>query len=100
MSCTVRPSPSSTGGLMSRLKVATALLALLVCGGCARLGFSNRVVHRVPSPDGQFLAVCQEVPAFDGPDYTVRLERPDGSRSEERRVGKEGRSRWSPNMEK
>lgn len=25
------------------------------------------------------VAVCQEVPVFDGPDYDVRLERPDGT---------------------
>lgn len=58
-----------------------ALLALAVAttGACARLGFSDRVLARVPSPDGQLVAVCQEVPAFDGPDFAVRLERPDGS---------------------
>jgi hypothetical protein len=32
----------------------------------------------VPSPDGRFVAVCQEVPVFDGPEFDVRLEHPDG----------------------
>lgn len=54
-------------------------LAILAVAGCARLGFTNRVLLRVPSPDGQITAVCQEVPAFDGPGFAVRLERPDGT---------------------
>jgi len=47
--------------------------------GCAGLGFTDRVVWRLPSPDGRFLAVCQEIPAFDGPGYSVRLEKTDGT---------------------
>lgn len=46
--------------------------------GCARFGYTNRVLHRVPSPNGQLVAVCQEVPVLDGPGFTVRLERPGG----------------------
>jgi hypothetical protein len=51
----------------------------LAAAGCAALGFSDRVLWRLPSPDGRIFAVCQEIPAFDGPDYAIRLERPDGS---------------------
>jgi hypothetical protein len=47
--------------------------------GCAQVGYTDRVLHRVPSPDGQLTAVCQEVPVFDGPEFEVRLERPDGT---------------------
>ena len=47
--------------------------------GCAGLGFTDRVLWRLPSPDGRFLAVCQEIPAFDGPGFSVRLEKPDGT---------------------
>jgi hypothetical protein len=47
--------------------------------GCAALGFTDQVLLRLPSPDGRMLAVCQEVPAFDGPNYSIRLERPDGT---------------------
>ncbi|MBE3087967.1 MAG: hypothetical protein IMZ71_02465 [Chloroflexi bacterium] len=36
------------------------------------------MLWRVASPNGQIVAVCQEVPAFDGPGYDVRLERPEG----------------------
>ena len=46
---------------------------------CAELGFSDRVLWRLPSPDGKWLAVCQEIPAFDGPGFDIRLERPDGT---------------------
>lgn len=41
--------------------------------------FTDRVLLRIPSPDGQMVAVCQEVPQFDGPGFAVRLERPDGT---------------------
>jgi hypothetical protein len=47
--------------------------------GCAQLGYTDRVLHRAPSPDGQVVAVCQEVPMFDGPEFEVRLDRSDGS---------------------
>jgi hypothetical protein len=57
-----------------------AVLAMTIGGfGCARLGFTDRVLLRAPSPDGLMVAVCQEVPAFDGPNYSVRLERTDGT---------------------
>ena len=60
---------------------SVALIVVAVAStGCARFGYTNRVVWQLPSPDGQLVAVCQEVPVFDGPNYTIRLERPDGSR--------------------
>jgi hypothetical protein len=66
---------------MRRLPVSFALiLAALASGGCARVGYTDRVVWRLPSPDRQLFAVCQEVPVFDGPNFTIRLERPDGTR--------------------
>lgn len=55
----------------------TSLCGLLTA--CAELGFTNRVLHSVASPDGRFVAICQEVPALDGPDFDVRLHRPDGT---------------------
>ena len=36
-------------------------------------------VLRVPSPDGRLVAECEAIPVFDGPDYAMRLERPDGT---------------------
>jgi hypothetical protein len=47
--------------------------------GCSTFGYTNRVLWRVASPDGSMVGVCQEIPAFDGPGYALRLERPDGS---------------------
>ena len=58
--------------------LAVMSAALLACG-CAKFGYSNRVLHRIPSPDGQLVAVCQEVPVFDGPEFDVRLEHQDGT---------------------
>ncbi len=60
---------------------ANVLLATAIglSAGCAELGYRDRVLHRVPSPDGRLVAVCQEVPMFDGPESELRLERPDGS---------------------
>jgi len=55
------------------------LVASLAVAGCARFGFTDRVLHEVPSPDGRFVAVCQEVPVLDGPDFKIRLHRPDGA---------------------
>ena len=65
----------------TRTLLGRAILAMWAVGsaGCSALGFTDRVVWRLPSPDGQLLAVCQEVPEFDGPGYALRLERPDGS---------------------
>lgn len=61
------------------LRAGHWLGAMLVClstalMGCARLGFTDRVLLRVPSPSGSVVAVCQEVPMLDGPGYSVRLE--------------------------
>ena len=56
------------------------MLLLVVTGtGCHSFGCTNRVLWRVPSPDGRLVAVCQEVPVFDGPEFDVRLERSDGT---------------------
>jgi hypothetical protein len=46
--------------------------------GCRQLGYTDRVLWRVPSPDGRVVAVCQEIPVFDGPDFDIRLEQPNG----------------------
>ena len=62
---------------MRRLLLA-CVMTVVAAAGCARFGYSSRVLHRVPSPDGQLMAVCQEVPVLDGPEFDVRLERPDG----------------------
>lgn len=61
--------------------VGTASFACLMtaAAGCARLGYTDRVLHRVASPDGRIVAICQEVPIFDGPEFDLRLERADGS---------------------
>ena len=56
------------------------LLALVAACGCDSLGYSDHVLVRAPSPDGTMVAVCQEIPVFDGPDYDIRLERPDGTK--------------------
>jgi len=60
-------------------RATLAALIFLGLAGCARLGFTDRVLLRVSSPDGETVAVCQEVPEFDGPGFAVRLERPDGT---------------------
>ena len=57
--------------------VVAACVMAVVASGCAPFGYSNRVLWRVTSPTGQHVAVCQEVPVFDGPNYGVRLEGPD-----------------------
>jgi hypothetical protein len=51
----------------------------VLTAACAELGYSNRVLWRLPSPDGTLLAVCQEIPEFDGPSFDLRLEKPDGT---------------------
>jgi hypothetical protein len=58
---------------------AAVLAAVLTAVGCSTFGWTDRVLLRVPSPDSQMVAVCQEVPQFDGPGFVVRLERPDGT---------------------
>lgn len=56
------------------------ILAAMGSQGCADLGYRDRVLHRVPSPaDRALIAVCQEIPEFDGPRYDIRLERPDST---------------------
>jgi hypothetical protein len=55
-------------------------LAVGAESGCSEFGYTSRVLWRVPSPDGTVVAVCQEIPEFDGPGYDIRLESPDGSR--------------------
>jgi hypothetical protein len=56
------------------------VLSLVVAGsGCHAFGCTNRVLWRVPSPDGRLVAVCQEGPVFDGPEFDLRLERTDGT---------------------
>ena len=68
-----------TNATRSRSAVAALAVAVALIGsaGCAKFGYSNRVLHRVPSPNGEIIAVCQEVPVFDGPEFDVRLEHPD-----------------------
>lgn len=62
-----------------RVVISRALPVLLMAGAaCGDLGYSSRVLHRVPSPGGRLVAVCQEIPEFDGPGYDVRLEDPGG----------------------
>jgi hypothetical protein len=58
--------------------IAVAASPIAGGAGCGRFGYTNRVLHRLPSPDGQIVAVCQEVPVFDGPEFDVRLEGMDG----------------------
>ena len=55
------------------------VLSAAAVSGCRALGYSDRVIWRLPSPDGKLLAVCQEIPSFDGPGSSIRLERPDGT---------------------
>jgi hypothetical protein len=68
--------------MTSQGPLSAILAGALLAGatGCARLGYTDRVLHRLPSPDGNIVLVCQEIPVFDGPEFEVRLERPDGSR--------------------
>ncbi len=61
-----------------RLSAVSLFLVVVSVSGCVALGYSNRVLWRVASPTGALIAICQEVPGFDGPGYNVRLERPDG----------------------
>ena len=80
-------------------------LVLLICAACAlpaceRFGYSSRVLLRVPSPDGRIVAVCQEIPEFDGPSFDIRAERPDGTRIRQLLRGGDGdpcsELAWSP----
>ena len=60
-------------------RIGCVVLTAVALAGCGRFGLTSRVLHRVSSPDGKLVAVCQEIPVPDGPDYDVRLERNDGS---------------------
>jgi hypothetical protein len=69
-------------GLIAVIAVIVVVAAAAaVANAGAALGLRSRVLWRVPSPDGRLVAVCQEVPAIDGPGFRVRLERPDAARS-------------------
>ena len=59
--------------------LALAVLVVTAGSGCRDLGFTNRVLWRIPAPDGKTFAVCQEIPEFDGPSFDIRLEAADGS---------------------
>ena len=65
-------------GIAFTARFTLVTLVVTASAACRALGYTDRVLLRQPSPDGQFVAVCQEVPVFDGPTYDVRLERPDG----------------------
>ena len=64
--------------LVAMMLVALALAVLALKMGSKRT-YDAEVLLRVSSPDGTLSAVCQEVPAGDGPNYVVRLEREDGT---------------------
>jgi len=87
-----RPGVGTARGLVDRgednivsqcsrcFRVALAgVLTAVGAAGCVDLGFTDRVLWRVTSPDKAWVAVCQEVPGFDGPGYDVRLEQQDGA---------------------
>jgi hypothetical protein len=61
------------------IDVCSLYLVCAVLSGCAEWGYTSRVRIRAASPDGQLIAVCQEVPVFDGPNFEVRLERANGT---------------------
>ena len=67
-------------GLMTAGGIALATVVIVYGRAlAAELGFRSRVLHDVRSPDGQYRAICQEVPALDGPEYQTRLHRADGT---------------------
>lgn len=59
--------------------LCAALIAGTATSGCRELGFTNRVLWRLPAPDGKSFAVCQEIPEFDGPSFDIRLEDAQGA---------------------
>jgi len=61
------------------MRWTAAACVSLAAMSCARFGYTDRVLHRVPSPDGAMVAVCRERPEFDGPGYRVWLERRAGT---------------------
>jgi hypothetical protein len=75
----IRPTVITGRHIVIPSKCIFVAALLFACAGCAKFGYTDRVLHRVASPDGQVVAVCQEVPVFDGPEFDVRLERRDGS---------------------
>lgn len=82
------------------------LLAAVIAGtatsGCRELGFTSRVLWRLPAPDGKSVAVCQEIPGFDGPGFDIRLEETEASGPVVRRLYQIGdgdpcsEMAWSP----
>ena len=65
--------------IFNAVRLRAAVVAVTVaCTACAKFGYTDRILLRVASPDGRAIAVCQEVPEFDGPGFDVRLERPEG----------------------
>ena len=81
---TRRRVPKVLGFARMRTSLAIGLSGILLASiGCAKFGYTDRVLHRVQSPDGLTIAVCQEVPMFDGPEFDVRVERRDGTRIRE-----------------
>ena len=81
--------------------IAVVMTAASATGACERLGFSNRVLLHLPSPDGQVVFVCQEIPEFDGPGHDWRLEKPNGTVLRQLLRGGDGNGRcreaiWSP----
>src|SRR2546430_7536167 len=66
--------------------------ALPICGGRRQ---SGRIPGRI-SVDGDYCSVDASLQLTAAPGPRPRLPAPSFRRSEERRVGKECRSRWSP----
>lgn len=62
-----------TGACIVMMSITAA-----AASGCSELGYTDRILWRLPSPDGRVVAVCQEIPAFDGPGYDLRLESTEG----------------------
>jgi hypothetical protein len=62
-----------------KVRAGIVLTAALAVAGCSQLGYSDRVLVRLPSPDGNIVFVCQETPELDGPGHEWRLERRDGA---------------------
>jgi len=54
-------------------------VVVVLLGVAASLGQATRTMLRVPPPDGRLVPVCRAIPVFDGPDYEMRLERPEGT---------------------
>jgi hypothetical protein len=63
----------------SRAWLLAAMIAVTATSGCRELGYTSRVLWRLPAPDGKSFAVCQEIPGFDGPGFDIRLEDAHGA---------------------